>query len=184
MIKRILSVVIAAFTGPFALAIYAALLVAVGLGIGWVLAMRMEEAEIKRKAAEKAAIEAALRGPEPPQRVPDHPPGANPFEPLYISLGDEILSNLPGRRRALITEIDLMTQRGPDAADKLRLHRLRLRALALGLLSELTVEEATRTDAPQVIAERLKQVLNQELRPESMGVNLIDQVLVKRLFVQ
>ena len=184
MVKRILGAVIAALTGPFALAFYAALLVVVGLGIGWVVAMRMEEAEMKRKAAEKAAIEAALRGPEPPQRVPDPPAGENPFEPLYISLGDEILSNLPGRRRALMIEIDLMTQRGPDAADKLRLHRLRLRALALGLLSELTVEEATRPDAPQILAERLKQLLNNELRAESMGVNLIDQVLVKRLFVQ
>lgn len=184
MVKRILAAVLSALSSPFALAFYAALLVAIGLGIGWVVAMRMEEAEMKRKAAERAALEAALRGPPPPQRVPDPPAGENPFEPRYVSLGDEILSNLPGRRRALMTEIDIMTQRGPDAEEKLRLHRIRLRALAIAALSELTVEEATRPDAPQMIAERLKRVLNNELRGESFGVNLIDQVLVKRLFVQ
>jgi len=184
MVKRILAAVISALTGPFALAIYGAILLAIGLVIGWVVNARMEEAEMKRKAAERAALEAALRGPLPPQRVPDPPAGENPFEPRYVSLGDEILSNLPGRRRALMTEIDIMTQRGPDAEDKLRLHRLRLRALAIAVLSELTVEEATRPDAPQKIAERLKTVLNNELRGESFGVNLIDQVLVKRLFIQ
>lgn len=180
MVKRILSAVIAALTSPFSLAFYAMLLVAIGLGVGWFVALRMDQAEQRRKAAERAA----LRGPEPPQRVPDPPPGDNPFEPRYISLGDEILSNLPGRRRALMTEIDLMTQRGPQAEDKLRTHRLRLRALAIAVLSELTVEDATRPDAPQLIAERLKRALNDELRPESFGVNLVDQVLVKRLFVQ
>jgi flagellar basal body-associated protein FliL len=184
MVKRILSAVIAALTSPFSLAFYAMLLVAIGLGVGWFVALRMDQAEQRRKAAERAALEAALRGPEPPQRVPDPPPGDNPFEPRYISLGDEILSNLPGRRRALMTEIDLMTQRGQQAEDKLRMHRLRLRALAIAVLSELTVEDATRPDAPQLIAERLKRAINDELRPESFGVNLVDHVLVKRLFVQ
>jgi flagellar basal body-associated protein FliL len=184
MVKRILGAIIAAFTSPFALAFYGAILLAIGLAVGWFVNMRMEEAEMKRKAAERAALEAALRGPLPPQLVPDPPQGEDPFAPAYITLGDEILSNLPGRRRALITEIEVMTQRGPDAVDQLRLHRLRLRALTLGVLSELSVEEATRPDAPQQIADRLKRILNDEMRGENYGVNLIDQVYVKRLFVQ
>ncbi len=183
MVKRILGAIIAAFTGPFAIAFYAAIFIAVGGIAGFVVYSKMEAAEAARKAAEKAAIEEAARGPLPPQRVPDAPQD-DPFVPRYISLGDEILSNLPGRRRALIIQLELMTQRGEEVEALITKNRMPLRAMTLAVLSELKVEDVTRPDATQLVAERLRIALNNFLRPGNSGINAIDQVLVKRLFVQ
>jgi flagellar basal body-associated protein FliL len=115
--------------------------------------------------------------------VPDAPQD-DPFVPRYISLGDEILSNLPGRRRALIIQLELMTQRGEEVEALITKNRMPLRAMTLAVLSELKVEDVTRPDATQIVAERLRIALNNFLRPGNSGINAIDQVLVKRLFVQ
>ena len=81
MVQTILAKVKAALTGPFAIAIGILLLVAIGGGIGYVVANQMIKAEEAKKAEMKAAEEAAKRGPPKPQRVPLGEEGPSPFEP-------------------------------------------------------------------------------------------------------
>ena len=183
MVKKILAAVIAGLTGPFAMAFAISILVIVGIVAGFVIAGNMEEAKLQKLQAEKAAAEAALKGPPPPQRVVDTNEGPSPFDPRYVSLGEEILSPLPGKGRVLQIDIDLVTLRGQLAEDLLTAERIPLRALALSILSELTIEEATAEDASQVIAGKLMQAVNAALRPKN-GVTPVQRVLIKKYYVQ
>jgi len=183
MVKKIIAAVIAGLTGPFAMAFAIAMLFIVGIAAGFFIAGNMEDAKIQKRKAEKAAAVEAQKGPPPPQRVVDTSEGPNPFDPRYISLGEEILSPLPGKARVLQIEIDLVTLRGQLAEDLLTAQRIPLRSLALSILSELTIEQATAEDASQAIAEKIKQAVNATLRPKN-GVNPVQQVLIKKYYVQ
>lgn len=183
MVQTILANIKKALTGPFAIAIGMLLLVAVGGGIGYVVANQMIKAEEVKKAAQKAAEEAAKRGPEKPKLVPLENEGPNPFAPRYITLGDEFISNLPQRGRALIVEIGLMTKKGEKAEKYLTDERIPLRALTMAMISELTVAQATAEDAQDKLAARLLTGLNRTIR-QKVGADLIDQVLIKRYYVQ
>jgi hypothetical protein len=179
MVKKI----IALLTGPFAIAFGVVALIAIGAGAGIIIAGKMAEADAKRRAELKAAEEAAKRPPPPPERVrlPDR--GPNPFAARYIDLGDEILSNLPARGRALIVEVALMTQKGERAEKILTDNRIRLRALVVAVVSEITVEEATAQGAVEALAQRLQRAVNAEIR-RTEGADLVDDILIKRYFVQ
>jgi flagellar protein FliL len=183
MVKKIIAAVIAGLTGPFAMAFAISILLIVGIAAGFVIAGNMEAAKLQKLQAEKAAAQEALKGPPPPQRVVDTSEGPSPFDPRYVSLGEEILSPLPGRGRVLQIDIDLVTLRGQLAEDLLTAERIPLRALALSILSELTIAEATAEDASQMIAEKLKQAVNATLRPKN-GVTPVQQVLIKKYYVQ
>lgn len=184
MVKKIIAAVIAALTGPFAMALGISALVVVGVAVGFIISANMEAARLEQQRAEKAAAALALKGPEPPQRVLEPPDDApDPFAPRYVSLGEEILSPLPGKNRVLITEIDLVTQRGENAEYLLFSERVPLRALALSMLSELTVEQATAPDANIAIAEKLKQAINAILLPKN-GIAPVERVLIKKYYVQ
>lgn len=184
MVKKILAAVIAALTGPFAMALGISALVVVGVAVGFIISANMEAAQLAKKQAEKAAAAEALKGPTPPQRVvapPDDAP--NPFEPRYVSLGEEILSPLPGKGRVLITEIELVTQRGENAEYLLFSERVPLRAYVLSILSEMTVEQVTAPDANQMIADKLKRAINNLLQPKN-GIAPVERVLIKKYYVQ
>jgi hypothetical protein len=58
-----------------------------------------------------------------------------------------------------------------------------LRALALHLLSEVTVEEAKRPDAQAMLAERLMKAMNTEL-DDNYNIKPIDAILLTRYYVQ
>ncbi len=184
MVKKILAAVIAALTGPFAMALGISALVIVGVVVGFFISANMEASQLARQQAQKAAAAEALKGPEPPQRVVQEPSdGPNPFEPRYVSLGEEIMSPLPGKGRVLIIEIDLVTQRGENAEYLLSSERVPLRALVMSILSELTVEQATAADAGQVISAKLKQAINATLFPKN-GIAPVERILIKKYFVQ
>ena len=183
MVKKIIAAVIAGLTGPFAMAFAISMLLIGGIAAGFLVAGNMEQAKLQKIKAEKAAAEEALKGPPPPQRVVDTTEGPSPFEPRYVSLGEEILSPLPGKGRVLQIEIDLVTLRGQLSEDLLTAERIPLRTLALSILSELTIEEATAIDASQAIAEKLKQAVNAAIRPKN-GVTPVQRVLIKKYYVQ
>ena len=109
--------------------------------------------------------------------------GPDPFEPRYVSLGEEILSPLPGKNRVLITEIDLITQRGENGEYLLFSERVPLRALVLSILSELTVEQATAPDAKQAIGARITKAINAVILPKS-GIAPVERILFKKYYVQ
>ncbi len=179
MVGKILKIL----TGPFAIAIGVLLLVAIGGGIGYVVANQMIKAEEEKKIAQKAAEELAKRGPEKPQRVPLGETGASPFEPRYVTLGDEFISNLPQKGRALIIEIGVVTMRGEKAEKYLSDERIPLRALTMAMISELSVAQATAEDAQEKLAARLLKDLNIDIRRKT-GADLIDKVFIKRYYVQ
>lgn len=184
MVKKILAVIIAAVTGPFAMALGISALVVVGVVVGLLVSANMDAARREKQRAEKAAAAEALKGPAPPQRVVEPPDSSpSPFEPRYVSLGEEILSPLPVKGRVLIIEVELVTQRGEKAELLLVTERVPLRAYVLSLLSELTVEQATAADASQAIAEKLKQSINALLAPKA-GIAPVERVLIKKYFVQ
>ena len=183
MVQTILEKIKKALTGPFAIAIGMLLLIAVGGGIGYVVANQMIAAEEKKKAELKAAEEAAKRGPPKPQLVPAPPEGPNPFEPRYVTLGDEFISNLPQKGRALIVEIGVVTMKGEKAEKTLTDDRIPLRALTMAIISEMTVAQATAEDAQEVLANQLQKALNAEMRKKA-GTDLIDKVFIKRYYVQ
>lgn len=183
MVQTILAKLKAALTGPFAIAIGMLLLVAVGGGIGYVVANQMIKAEEAKKAAQKAAEEEAKRGPPKPQLVPLVEQGPNPFEPRYITLGDEFISNLPQKGRAIIVEVGLVTLKGEKAEKTLAEDRIPLRALTMAMISEMTVAQATAEDAQEALANRLHKALNAEMRKKT-GADLIDKVFIKRYYVQ
>lgn len=82
MVKKILAAIIAALTGPFAMAFAILALVLVGGVVGFIISGNMEAARVAKIKAEKAAAAEALKGPEPPKRVVEPPDdGPNPFEP-------------------------------------------------------------------------------------------------------
>ena len=143
----------------------------------------MDEAAIQKQQAAKAAAEEAAKPPPPPQRVVQADEGPNPFEPLYVSLGEEILSPLPGKSRVLLIELELMTMRGKLSEDLLKEKRIPLRAQALSILSELTVAEAQAEDAQQKIAEKIMSEINKKLK-SNLNVAPVQQVLIKRYYVQ
>jgi len=147
MVPKIIAALKAFITGPFALSLGMALLIMIGIAIGALVAAKMDEAAIQKQQAAKAAAEEAAKPPPPPQRVVQADEGPNPFEPLYVSLGEEILSPLPGKSRVLLIELELMTMRGKLSEDLLKEKRIPLRAQALSILSELTVAEAQAEDA-------------------------------------
>ena len=183
MVQTILAKVKAALTGPFAIAIGMLLLVAIGGGVGYVVANQLIKAEEKKKAEMKAAEEAAKRPPPKPERVPLAEDGPSPFEPRYITLGDEFISNLPQKGRALIAEVGIVTMKGDKAEKTLSDDRIPLRAHTMAIFSEMTVAEATAEDAQDRLAERLQKALNAELRKKT-GADLIDKVFSKRYYVQ
>lgn len=182
--KKIVAALIAAITGPFAMALGISVLVIVGVVVGFIISANMEAARLAKQQAEKAAAAEALKGPSPPQRVvqpTDDTP--NPFEPRYVSLGEEILSPLPGKGRVLIIEMDLVTQRGENAEYLLFSERVPLRALVISILSELTVEQATAADASQAIGAKLKKAINDTLQPKN-GIAPVERILFKKYYVQ
>ena len=183
MVKKIIAAVLAGLTGPFAIAFALTALLLMGIAVGMLLSDNMEAAKLERIKAEKAASAEAQKPPPPPQRVLAPDEGPNPFEARYVSLGEEILSPLPGKARVLQIEIDLVTQRGESAEELLTVKRVPIRALVLSILSELTVEEATASDASQVITEKLKEAINTFLRP-NYSVNPVERVLIKKYYVQ
>lgn len=183
MVQTILAKVKAALTGPFAIAIGMLLLVAIGGGVGYVVANQMIKAEEKKKAELKAAEEAAKRGPPKPERVPLADEGPNPFEPRYITLGEEFISNLPQKGRALIIEVGMVTLKGEKAEKTLSDDRIPLRAHTMAMISEMTVAQATAEDAQEKLADRLHRALNAEMRKKT-GADLIDKVFIKRYYVQ
>lgn len=179
MVKKILALL----TGPFAIAFGVVALLALGAGAGVIIAGKMAEADAKRRAELKAAEEAAKRPPPPPERVRLPDQGPDPFVVRYIDLGDEILSNLPARGRALIVQVALMTQKGEQAEKILTDKKIRLRALVVAVISELTVEEATAQGAVEALAQRLLRAINADIR-RTEGADLVDDVLIRRYFVQ
>ena len=183
MVPKIIAALKAFITGPFALSLGMALLVMIGVGIGALVVVKMDEAALQKQQAAKAAAEEAAKPPPPPQRVVQADEGPNPFEPLYVSLGDEILSPLPGRSRVLLIELELMTMRGKLSEDLLKEKRIPLRAQALSILSELTVAEAQAEDAQQKIADKIMSAINQTLK-NNLNVAPVQQVLIKRYYVQ
>ena len=183
MVPKIIAALKAFITGPFALSLGMALLVMIGVGIGALVAVKMDEAALQKQQAAKAAAEEAAKPPPPPKRVVQPDEGPNPFEPLYVSLGDEILSPLPGRSRVLLIELELMTMRGKLSEDLLKEKRIPLRAQALSILSELTVAEAQADDAQQKIADKIMSAINQTLK-NNLNVAPVQQVLIKRYYVQ
>ena len=183
MAKKIIAALIAAVTGPFAMAFGLIVLVIIGISIGFVISDSMEQSKIEKVKAEKAAAAEALKAPLPPQRVPAPEEGPNPFEHRYVSLGEEILSPLPGKARVLQIELDLVTQRGESAEELLTTKRIPMRALVLSILSELTVEQATAADASQAIAAKLKAAINAALQP-TYGLNPVERILIKKYYVQ
>jgi flagellar basal body-associated protein FliL len=183
MVPKIIAALKAFITGPFALSLGMALLIMIGIAIGALVAAKMDEAAIQKQQAAKAAAEEAAKPPPPPQRVVQADEGPNPFEPLYVSLGEEILSPLPGKSRVLLIELELMTMRGKLSEDLLKEKRIPLRAQALSILSELTVAEAQAEDAQQKIAEKIMSEINKTLK-NNLNVAPVQQVLIKRYYVQ
>jgi flagellar basal body-associated protein FliL len=183
MVPKIIAALKAFITGPFALSLGMALLVMIGIAIGALVAAKMDEAAIQKQQAAKAAAEEAAKPPPPPQRVVQADEGPNPFEPLYVSLGEEIMSPLPGKSRVLLIELELMTMRGKLSEDLLKEKRIPLRAQALSILSELTVAEAQAEDAQQKIAEKIMSEINKKLK-SNLNVAPVQQVLIKRYYVQ
>ena len=183
MVQTILAKIKAALTGPLAIAIGMLLLVGIGGGVGYVVANMMIKAEEKKKAELKAAEEEAKRGPPKPQLVPLGDEGPNPFEPRYITLGDEFISNLPQKGRAIIAEVGIVTMKGEKAEKTLADDRIPLRAHTMAIISEMTVAQATAENAQEQLAERLLKALNEEMRKKT-GATLIDKVFIKRYYVQ
>ena len=183
MVPKIIEALKAFIRGPFALTLGMALLVIIGVAIGALVTGKMEEAAIQKKQAAKAASEEAAKPPPPPQRVVDADDGPNPFEPLYVSLGDEIISPLPAKGRALLIEVELMTMRGKLSEDLLKDKRIPLRAQTVAILSELTIEEVKRDDAQQMIAARIMTAINSNLK-NNLNVAPVQQVMIKRFYVQ
>ncbi len=183
MVKNLINAFMAILRGPFVMALGLLALLLVGVAVGTLISASMETSKQEKIKAEKAAAEAALKPPPPPQRVQQPDEGPSPFKPRYVSLGEEILSPLPGKGRVLQTEIDLVTQRGQLSEDLLIANRIPLRALTLSILSELTVEQATADDATQVLAAKLKKAINASLRPAN-SVTPVERVLIKKFYVQ
>lgn len=179
MLPKIIKLV----TGPFAIALGILVLVAVGGGIGYIVATQMIKAEEQKKIEMKLAEAAAKKGPEKPQRVPLTEEGPSPFEPRYITLGDEFISNLPGKGRALVIEVGLVTLKGEKAEKYLADERMPLRAQTMAMISELTMAQATADDAQDQLAARLKTDLNKGIR-QKVGADLIEKIFIKRYYVQ
>ena len=183
MVPKILAALKAFIGGPFALSLGIAFLVFIGIAIGVLVVNQMDAATTQKKQAEQAAAIEAAKPPPPPQRVLQEDEGPNPFEPLYVSLGEEIMSPLPGKGRVLLIEIELMTMRGKLSEDLLKDKRIPLRAQTLSLLSELTVEDVKRDDAQQMISEKIKTAINNSLK-NNLNVAPVQQVMIKRFYVQ
>ena len=183
MVQKIIEALKAFIRGPFALSLGMALLVVIGIAIGVFVADQMESAAEQKKQAQKAAAEEAAKPPPPPQRVVQPDDGPSPFEPLYVSLGEEILSPLPGKGRVLIIELELMTMRGQLSEDLLKENRIPLRAQAVAILSELTVDDVKRDDAQQMIADKIMNAINVNLK-KNLNVAPVQRVIVKRFYVQ
>ena len=183
MVQKIIEALKAFIKGPFALTVGMALLVIIGIAIGVVVLAQMDEAAIQKKRAEIAAAAEAAKPPPPPQKVVQTEEGPNPFEPLYVSLGEEIMSPLPGKGRVLLIEIELMTMRGPLSEDLLKTNKIPLRAQTLSILSELTLEDVKKDDAQQALAEKIKNAINLTLK-NRLNVAPVQQVMIKRFYVQ
>ncbi len=183
MVQKIIEALKAFIRGPFALALGMALLVIIGIVVGLVVVAQMDEAALQKKQAEIAAAAEAAKPPPPPQRVVQADEGPNPFEPLYVSLGEEIMSPLPGKGRVLLIELELMTMRGPLSEELLKDKKIPLRAQALAILSELTVEDVKKDDAQQMIADKIKNAINMSLK-DRLNVTPVQQVIIKRFYVQ
>lgn len=183
MVPKIIAALKAFIGGPFALSLGITLLVLIGIAIGALVAAQMDAAAIQKKQAQQTAAIEAAKPPPTPQRVVQAEDGPNPFEPLYVSLGEEIMSPLPGKGRVLLIEIELMTMRGKLSEDLLKDKRIPLRAQTLSLLSELTVDDVKRDDAQQMISEKIKNAINYTLK-NNLNVAPVQQVMIKRFYVQ
>jgi len=179
----VLGKILAALTSPFAIALGCFLAISAGGGAGYLIYQSVTKAQQIKMQAEKEVAEAALKPPPLPQKVPAEPPGEDPFAARYIELGEEMMVNLPQKGRVMLVQVSLQTRRGQKGEDLLKEQKMPLRALALHLLSEVTVEEAKRPDAQAMLAERLMKAMNTEL-DDNYNIKPIDAILLTRYYVQ
>jgi flagellar basal body-associated protein FliL len=175
--------IIAAVSGPFAIALLAVLLLLGGVGLGFIVADRMAKNDLERRKQIRIAAEIAARGAPKPERVPAIRGQASPFAPRYLAFGEEFTSNFKEPKRVLVVEITLMTQRGERAYKLIENSKMPLRALTLATLSEFPLQTATAADGALALSRILKTALNSDLSQKT-GLAPIDEVLITNFFVQ
>lgn len=175
--------IIAAATGPFAIAFLAVAILIGGVGAGFLIAGKMAKSDIERRRQQRITEETLARGPPKPERVPLVQERDNPFTPRYLDFGEEFTSNFKEPKRVLIVGISLMTQRGDRAYNLLQESKIPLRALTLAALSEFPLDKAVAPDGRQALAQTLKQILNGDIRSRT-GFSPIDAVMITSFFVQ
>lgn len=175
--------IVAAATGSFAIALLVVSLLICGVGVGFIIADKMNQSELERRRQERIAAEIAARGPPKPERVPLIQDEESPFTAKYFAFAEEFTSNFKEPKRVLIVSITLMTQRGERAHKLLEDSKLPLRALTLATLSEFPLKNAIAPDGRQVLSQILKQALNGDINSRT-GFSPIDTVMITSFFVQ
>ena len=175
--------IIAAVTGPLAIAVLAVLLLVGGLGLGFFVADRMSKSDLERRRQLRIAAEIAARGPPKPERVVASRDEESPFKARYLAFGEEFTSNFKEPKRVLVVMITLMTQRGERAFKLMQDSKIPLRALTLAKLSEFPLETAAGTEGALALSRMLKAALNNDLNQKT-GLSPIDAVMITDYFVQ
>ncbi len=144
-------------------------LVAVGLGVGYLLFGSSQpdpseeiEAIIERKMEEAEAAQASTDNSSP-KKVSKETPEQENFVTIYYEFPGTFTTNLRGSRKMLQVGIGVSTQYDDTVMMNVESHELALRSTVLGVLSEFAEEEIQGTSGKAALASALKEGINRKL---------------------
>lgn len=118
-----------------------------------------------------------------PEKVSKETPKAEVFQTLYYEIPGSLTTNLKGSRRFLQISVGVSTKYDQTILDNVESHLPSLKAVILAALSDYTEEQVTGREARKVLADDIRDVMNQKLE-ELEGFGGVEEVLLTSYVMQ
>ena len=176
------------------------ILVAVGLGVGYLIFGGSNDTpqDIANEIVTKQNGDSGTTEEDPdcerdeegecieetdPEKVSKETPKAEVFQTLYYEIPGSLTTNLKGSRRFLQISVGVSTKYDQTILDNVESHLPSLKAVILAALSDYTEEQVTGREARKILADDIRDVMNQKLE-ELEGFGGVEEVLLTSYVMQ
>ena len=176
------------------------ILVAVGLGVGYLIFGGSNDTpqDIANEIVTKQNSDSGTAEEDPdcerdedgecieetdPEKVSKETPKAEVFQTLYYEIPGSLTTNLKGSRRFLQISVGVSTKYDQTILDNVESHLPSLKAVILAALSDYTEEQVTGREARKILADDIRDVMNQKLE-ELEGFGGVEEVLLTSYVMQ
>lgn len=176
------------------------ILVAVGLGVGYLIFGGSNDTpqDIANEIVTKQNGDSGTAKEDPdcerdeegecieetdPEKVSKETPKAEVFQTLYYEIPGSLTTNLKGSRRFLQISVGVSTKYDQTILDNVESHLPSLKAVILAALSDYTEEQVTGREARKILADDIRDVMNQKLE-ELEGFGGVEEVLLTSYVMQ